>query len=124
MQTRMVSILSSVIIILPVKFYRTAVAVLDPERPDSAGYPFHYLSGCGVGFKLLQAYCHKKHISPLKDITEYLDLLAVSIASDIVPLIDENRILAYYGLKKLNENPCVGLKAIITVAGLERKNIQ
>jgi single-stranded-DNA-specific exonuclease len=98
-----------------------AVAVLDPERPDG-GYPFRYLSGCGVGFKFLQAYALKNNI-PFSEITEYLDLLAVSIASDIVPLVDENRILVYYGLKKLNENPSMGLKAIIATAGLDGKNI-
>jgi single-stranded-DNA-specific exonuclease len=98
-----------------------AVAVLDPERPDG-GYPFRYLSGCGVGFKFLQAYALRNNI-PFSEITEYLDLLAVSIASDIVPLVDENRILAYHGLKKLNENPSMGLKAIISTAGLDGKNI-
>jgi single-stranded-DNA-specific exonuclease len=98
-----------------------AVAVLDPERPDG-GYPFRSLSGCGVGFKFLQAYALRNDI-PFSDICEYLDLLAVSIASDIVPLVDENRILAYFGLKKLNENPSMGLKAIIATAGLDGKNI-
>ncbi len=98
-----------------------AVAVLNPERED-AGYPFKYLSGCGVGFKLMQAYASCNHI-PFDEICEYLDLVAVSIASDIVPLIDENRILAYFGLKKLNEDPRIGLKAIITTAGLDDKNI-
>ena len=98
-----------------------AIAVLDPERSDG-GYPFRFLSGCGVGFKFLQAYALKNNI-PFSEITEYLDLLAVSIASDIVPLVDENRILAYYGLKKLNENPSMGLKAIIATAGLDGKNI-
>ncbi len=98
-----------------------AVAVLDPERPDCT-YPFHSLSGCGVGFKLLQAYAMRNNI-PFEEITEYLDLLAVSIASDIVPLIDENRIMAFHGLRKLNENPSMGLKAIIQTAGLEGKNI-
>lgn len=98
-----------------------AVAVLDPERRDG-GYPFRYLSGCGVGFKFLQAYALRNNIS-FSEITEYLDLLAVSIASDIVPLIDENRILAYHGLKKLNEDPSMGLKAIIATAGLDGKNI-
>jgi single-stranded-DNA-specific exonuclease len=98
-----------------------AVAVLDPERSDG-GYPFRYLSGCGVGFKFLQAYAIRNNI-PFSEITEYLDLLAVSIASDIVPLVDENRILVYYGLKKLNENPSMGLKAIIATAGLDGKNI-
>lgn len=98
-----------------------AVAVLDPERRDG-GYPFKYLSGCGVGFKLLQAYVMRNCIS-FDEIACYLDLLAVSIASDIVPLIDENRILAYHGLRKLNENPSMGLKAIITIAGLDCKTI-
>jgi single-stranded-DNA-specific exonuclease len=98
-----------------------AVAVLNPERLDST-YPFKYLSGCGVGFKLLQAYTIRQGIS-FDVIAEYLDLVAVSIASDIVPLVDENRILAFHGLKKLNETPCMGLKAIITVAGLETKLI-
>jgi len=98
-----------------------AVAVLNPERQDS-GYPFKFLSGCGVGFKLLQAYASRNKIS-FEEIIGFLDLVAVSIASDIVPLVNENRILAYHGLKKLNENPCVGLKAIISVAGLEDKNI-
>ena len=98
-----------------------AVAVLNPERHD-AGYPFKYLSGCGVGFKLLQAFAAKNNI-PFSTIATYLDLVAVSIASDIVPLVDENRILAYHGLKKLNENPSVGLKSIICTAGLLDKNI-
>ncbi len=98
-----------------------AIAVLDPEREDSQ-YPFKYLSGCGVGFKLLQAYSLRNDI-PFDDIALYLDLVAVSIASDIVPLVDENRILAFHGLRKLNEDPCMGLKAIITIAGLEGKNI-
>jgi len=98
-----------------------AVAVLNPERPD-AGYPFKYLSGCGVGFKLIQAYASRNNIS-FDCIAEYLDLVAVSIASDIVPLIDENRILAHYGLKKLNENPSVGLKEIKSSDGLTDKII-
>lgn len=98
-----------------------AVAVLDPQRPDST-YPFHYLSGCGVGFKLLQAYSIMNKL-PFDNLAEYLDLVAVSIASDIVPLVDENRILAYYGIKKLNENPIVGLKAIVKAAGIEGKPI-
>jgi single-stranded-DNA-specific exonuclease len=98
-----------------------AVAVLDPERHDG-GYPFRYLSGCGVGFKFLQGYALKNNI-PFSEIAEYLDLLAVSIASDIVPLVNENRILAYFGLKKLNENPSMGLRSIIATAGLDGKNI-
>jgi len=98
-----------------------AVAVLNPARFDST-YPFHFLSGCGVGFKFLQAYSMVNKL-PFEDLEEYLDLLAVSIASDIVPLIDENRILAYYGILKLNRKPRVGLKAIITAAGIEDKPI-
>jgi single-stranded-DNA-specific exonuclease len=98
-----------------------AVAVLNPERPD-AGYPFKYLSGCGVGFKFIQAFASRNNIT-FETVCEYLDLVAVSIASDIVPLVDENRILAYYGLKKLNEDPSIGLKAIVCIAGLLEKNI-
>jgi single-stranded-DNA-specific exonuclease len=98
-----------------------AVAVLDPVRPDS-NYPFHYLSGCGVGFKLLQAYSIRFNL-PMEELNEYLDLVAVSIASDIVPLVDENRILAYHGIMKLNANPRMGLRAIINAAGIEDKPI-
>jgi single-stranded-DNA-specific exonuclease len=105
----------------PGKTLPAAVAVLNPERQDG-GYPFKFLSGCGVGFKLLQAYALRNTIL-FEEIAGYLDLLAVSIASDIVPLIDENRILAFHGLRKLNENPSMGLKAIITIAGLEGKMI-
>lgn len=98
-----------------------AVAVLNPERSDST-YPFSSLSGCGVGFKLIQAYAVRNNV-PFEVIAGYLDLVAVSIASDIVPLIDENRILTFHGLKKLNEDPAVGLKAIISIAGLADKSI-
>ncbi|MBN1112047.1 MAG: single-stranded-DNA-specific exonuclease RecJ [Bacteroidales bacterium] len=98
-----------------------AVAVLDPKRED-CNYPFDQLSGCGVGFKLIQAYCKRKRI-PFYEITPYLDLVAVSIASDIVPIIDENRILAKFGLEQLNNNPRIGLKSIIKTAGLEGKPI-
>lgn len=98
-----------------------AYAVLDPKQPDCT-YPFKELSGCGVGFKLLQAYCIRKNI-PFSEVEKYLDLVAVSIASDIVPLIDENRVLAYYGLKKLNTNPSFGLQAIIKSSGIEDKEI-
>lgn len=92
-----------------------AVAVLDPKRKD-CNYPFLELSGCGIGFKLAQAYARR--YGDEKDLFEYLDLVAVSIASDIVPITDENRVLAYYGLKKLNENPLPGLKALKEIAAI------
>jgi single-stranded-DNA-specific exonuclease len=94
-----------------------AVAVLDSKRSDCQ-YPFKELSGCGVGFKLLQAFASKNGI-PFDSLLEYIDLVAVSIASDIVPIIGENRILTYFGLKKLEENPCTGLKAIKCVASMD-----
>lgn len=92
-----------------------AVAVLDPKRKDCA-YPYKELTGNGVGFKLLQAYCVRNNI-PLTKLYQFIDLCVVSIASDIVPITGENRVLAYYGLKKLNENPQIGLKALKSVAG-------
>lgn len=100
-----------------------AVAVLDPKRPD-CNYPYKELSGCGVGFKLLQAFAKRNNV-PFSELTELLDLLVVSIASDIVPVTGENRILAYYGLKKLNTSPSTGLKTIMKFSGLgpEEKNI-
>jgi single-stranded-DNA-specific exonuclease len=92
-----------------------AVAVLDPKRLDCP-YPFKELTGNGVGFKLLTAFCIRKEI-PIENLFEFLDLAMVSIASDIVPIVGENRILAYFGLKKINENPRTGLKALKQVAG-------
>ncbi|WP_064197149.1 MULTISPECIES: single-stranded-DNA-specific exonuclease RecJ [Emticicia] len=92
-----------------------AVAVLDPKRKDCP-YPYKELTGNGVGFKLLQAYCIRND-KPLDTLLEFLDLCVVSIASDIVPITGENRVLAFYGLKKLNENPRIGLKALKEVAG-------
>ena len=96
-----------------------AVAVLDAKRPDSV-YPFDELSGCGVGFKLIQGYCQKNNI-PFNTLNKYLDLVAVSIAADIVPIIGENRILAYYGLKLINSHPRPGLEAILNVGNIQRK---
>lgn len=93
-----------------------AVAVLDPKRSDCQ-YPFKELSGCGVGFKLIQAYATKNKI-PFYQIKPFLDLVVVSIASDIVPITDENRILAFYGLRQLNTNPRVGLRAIMKKSGI------
>ncbi|MGN0258155.1 MAG: single-stranded-DNA-specific exonuclease RecJ [Bacteroides sp.] len=98
-----------------------AVAILNAKREDNT-YPYEHLSGCGVGFKFMQAFALNNgiefhHLIPL------LDLVAVSIASDIVPIMGENRILAFHGLKQLNSNPSVGLKAIIDVCGLADKEI-
>ncbi|MGM0530613.1 MAG: single-stranded-DNA-specific exonuclease RecJ [Bacteroidota bacterium] len=106
----------------PEKKLPNAVAVLDPKRKDCA-YPFKDLSGCGVGFKMLQAFSRTNHID-LEYLYPFLDLVAVSIASDIVPIIDENRILTFFGLKQLNSNPRTGLKAIIDVSGLGDKHQQ
>ncbi len=93
-----------------------AVSRARSKRTD-CNYPFKELSGCGVGFKLLQGYCKKTGISE-QELYQHLDLLAVSIASDIVPIVDENRVLAFYGLEKLNTNPSRGLKSIIRIAGI------
>lgn len=93
-----------------------ACAVLDPKRHD-CNYPYKELSGCGVGFKLLQAYSSKTNIDE-SYIMRYIDFVAVSIASDIVPITGENRVLTYYGLEKLNTDPHIGFKAIVKVAGL------
>ena len=98
-----------------------AVAVLDPKQHD-CNYPYKELSGCGVGFKLLQAYCQKNEVEP-EEIYDLLDMVVVSIASDIVPITGENRVLAYYGLKKLNSNPGIGLQTIINFAGLNGHEI-
>ncbi len=99
-----------------------AVAVLDPKRLDST-YPFNELSGCGVGYKLIQGYAQHNNI-PFEKLYKYLDLVAVSIASDIVPITGENRILAYYGLKLINSNPRPGIEAILNVANINRKIIE
>lgn len=96
-----------------------AVAILDPKRKDCE-YPYKDLSGCGVGFKLLTAWCIKNNIA-LNELYNYLDLVAVSIAADIVPIKDENRILTHFGLQKLNSNPSKGLKAIIELTKLKRQ---
>ncbi len=98
-----------------------AAAVLDPKRTDCE-YPYKELSGCGVGFKLLQALTVKNELS-FDSLLKYIDLVAVSIASDIVPVTGENRVLAYYGLKRLNEAPGLGLKSIIEMNGLKNKEI-
>ncbi|MBE9510963.1 MAG: DHH family phosphoesterase, partial [Bacteroidetes bacterium] len=107
---------------LPDKKIPGATAILDPKRVD-CNYPYKELSGCGVGFKLVQAYSIINDI-PFSVLIPYLDLVAVSIASDIVPVTGENRILAYYGLKQLNENPGTGLKAIIKEASMGGREIR
>ncbi len=106
---------------LPADHLPEAVAVLDPKRHDCE-YPFKELSGCGVGFKLVQAYALRNNI-PFSEVERLLDLVVVSIASDIVPLTGENRILAHYGLRRLNETPSKGLLSIIKICGLEKHTI-
>jgi single-stranded-DNA-specific exonuclease RecJ len=106
---------------VPDEILPPAIAILNAKRIDNT-YPYEHLAGCGVGFKFMQAFALSNgidfhHLIPL------LDLVAVSIASDIVPIMGENRILAYHGLKQLNSNPSVGMKAIIDVCGLRDKEI-
>ena len=98
-----------------------AVAILNPKRADDS-YPFKHLCGCGVGFKFMQAFAKNNSI-PFSRLIPLLDLCAVSIAADIVPVVDENRILAYHGLKQLNQNPSIGLKAIIDICGLNGREL-
>ena len=98
-----------------------AVAILNPKRADDT-YPFKHLCGCGVGFKFMQAFSKNNGI-PFSRLIPLLDFCAVSIAADLVPVVDENRILAFHGLKQLNQNPSVGLKAIIDICGLSGREI-
>ena len=98
-----------------------AVAILNPKLKDS-NYPYPHLSGCGVGYKFMQAFAMDNGI-PTDQLYPLLDLVAVSIASDLVPIMGENRILAYHGIKQINHSPSVGLKAIIDVCGLQEKEI-
>ena len=96
-----------------------AVAILNPKQIDCA-YPFKELCGCGVGLKLITALA--EHLNLADDIIiEYLDLTATAIAADIVPMTGENRVLAYFGLQKINTNPCPGIKALIELSGLQKK---
>ncbi len=99
---------------LPGKELPNAIAVLDPKRGDCQ-YPYKELSGCGIGFKLIQAYADKNDIS-FDEVAQYLDLVAISIACDIVHITGENRTLAYFGLQKLNTNPCIGVKTLMDLA--------
>lgn len=96
-----------------------AVAVLDPKRNDCS-YPFKELSGCGIGFKLIQAFAQANNL-PSEKYLQYLDLVCVSIGADIVPIVGENRILAWHGLQKVNTNPVTGLKKLMEVAGIKKK---
>ena len=98
-----------------------AAAILNPKLEGST-YPCPHLSGCGVGYKLMQAFAISNSL-PMGDLEGMLDLVAVSIAADIVPMVGENRILTYYGLKRLNSNPNIGLRAIIRICGLTGKEI-
>lgn len=98
-----------------------AVAILNPKRPDDS-YPFKELCGCGVGFKFMQAFAKNNNI-PFSRLVPLLDFCAVSIAADLVPVTDENRILAFHGLKQLNQNPNLGLKAIIDICGLNGREL-
>ncbi len=98
-----------------------AVAILNAKRTDGT-YPYGDLCGCGVGFKLIQGFAKSNGI-PFSDLVPLLDLCAVSIAADIVPIMGENRILAYHGLRQLNQSPCVGLRAIMNIAGMEGREV-
>ena len=98
-----------------------AVAILNPKRLDDT-YPFKNLCGCGVGFKFMQAFAKNNNI-PFSRLVPLLDFCAVSIAADLVPVVDENRILAFHGLKQLNQNPSLGLKAIIDICGLNGREL-
>lgn len=103
---------------LPGTHIPNAIAVLDPKRADCA-YPYKELSGCGIGFKLIQAFAQQNGI-PEEKYLRYLDLVCVSIGADIVPITGENRILAWHGLRKLNSNPTHGIKKLLEVAGSQK----
>ncbi|MCQ2127904.1 MAG: single-stranded-DNA-specific exonuclease RecJ [Bacteroidaceae bacterium] len=98
-----------------------AVAILNPKRKDNT-YPFEHLCGCGVGFKLMQGFAKSNGI-PFSKLIPLLDFCALSIVTDIVPIVEENRILAYHGLRQLNNNPSTGLKAIIEICGLKDREL-
>ena len=98
-----------------------AVAILNPKLENST-YPCSHLSGCGVGYKFMQAFALSNGL-PFTDLEAMLDLVAVSIAADIVPMVDENRIMTYHGLKRLNSNPNLGLRAIMKICQLHNREI-
>lgn len=99
-----------------------AVAILNPKMPGST-YPCPYLSGCGVGFKFMQAFAQSNGLTNHNELESLLDLVAVSIAADIVPIVDENRVMAYHGLRRINSNPNLGLRSIIRLCKLTNKDI-
>lgn len=103
---------------LPGKDLPPAVAILNPKQADCE-YPYKELCGCGVGFKLMSALAEQTGL-PQSSYFEYLDLVATAIAADIVPITGENRILAYYGLRKVNEDPCPGIRALMQLAGVQK----
>lgn len=105
----------------PGEEFPDAVAVLDPKRPD-CDYPFKELAGVGVGFKFMQGL-HKRLELPESDLDEYLDIVAIGSCADIVPLVDENRILVRHGLDRINHNPRFGVKALLETTGLNRKEM-
>ena len=96
-----------------------AIAILNAKQKNCL-YPYKELCGCGVGFKLMQALAEKLNL-PEESYLEYVDLVATAIAADIVPMSGENRILAYYGVKKVNENPCIGIKALLQLAAVQKE---
>lgn len=96
-----------------------AAAVLDPKRSDCT-YPYDELSGCGIGFKLIQAYAQKNNIA-FDELAQYFDLTAISIASDLVPITGENRTLCFFGLEQINKNPRKGIKAILELANIKKE---
>ncbi|MBL4708308.1 MAG: single-stranded-DNA-specific exonuclease RecJ [Flavobacteriales bacterium] len=106
---------------LPGDVVPNAHAVLDPKQRDCL-YPYKELSGCGVGFKLMQAYSIKENI-PIEKLLERIDILAVSICADIVPITGENRVLTYFGIQKLNQNPQAGFKAMLEIAQNKKKEL-
>lgn len=99
-----------------------AVAILNPKMPDSP-YPCPHLSGCGVGFKFMQGFAQSNGLSNHNELNSLLDLVAVSIAADLVPMIGENRIMAHHGLRRLNSNPNLGLRSVIRLCKLTNKTI-
>lgn len=107
---------------LPEKELPPAIAILNPKQADCP-YPYKELCGCGVGFKLITALAQQLQL-PAEDYYSYLDLVATAIAADIVPMTGENRILAFYGLQRVNQNPCNGIKALIELSGIQKTTLQ